>query len=376
MKYSSALAALSALIPAALIPAALAPGVLAAQTLVDGRRSIVLDGNAAQVVVDLAGGSIVRFQFQDQQLDPLNWAEEGDKRSPRAMSHFICLDRWGAPSEAELNNGMPFHGEAATLVWRVDQKPNAAAGVIEAEMSASLPMAGFDVKRWMRLHDDNALLLVKERVTNRNRLGRVYNWVQHPSIGPPFLDESVVVDANARAGFAQGNPMPHPEQPVVYWPQALYDGQPVNLRYLTSDHNPNVVSFTIDEEFGWTTAANAAQGLLIGYLWKTAEYPWLNIWRRVTAGGKPQARGLEFGTTGLHQPFGVLTEKGRIFGRRLFAYLDSGESVTKYYAAFLVKIPSDYRGVAAIAYDEHQIVLIERDNERRLTIESGNIFGW
>ena len=38
------------------------------------------------------------------------------------------------------------------------------------------------------------------------------------------------------------SPLPNPEQPAVFWPQALRDGQPVNLRHLTDNPNPNVVS--------------------------------------------------------------------------------------------------------------------------------------
>jgi hypothetical protein len=53
---------------------------------------------------------------------------------------------------------------------------------------------------------------------------------------------------------------------------------------------------------GWVTTTTASKELLLGYLFSTTDYPWLNLWRHVQA-GHPFARGLEFGTTGLHQPF-------------------------------------------------------------------------
>jgi hypothetical protein len=84
-------------------------------------------------------------------------------------------------------------------------------------------------------------------------------------------------------------------------------------------------------------------------VWKTAEYPWFNAWRHVEK-GKPLARGLEFGTTGLHQPFPILVAKGRIFGRSLFEYLDAGETRTKSYTCFLFQIPRDYRGAESIRH--------------------------
>jgi hypothetical protein len=290
------------------------------------------------------------------------------------MAHFLCLDRWGQPSKAELGNGMPYHGEATRVRWKELREPVASGGAITAEMSASLPMAGLDVRRTVRLGTRSAHAVVSETVTNRNQLGRVYNMVQHPTIGPPFLDETTVVDSNGRQGLMQSSPMPNPEEPAIYWPLALKNGEPVNLRRLTVDPDPNVVSFVIDDEYGWVTATNSSKGLLLGYLWKKSEYPWLNIWRHVQD-GKPFARGLEFGTTGLHQPFEVLTAKGTIFGRPLLTYLDTGASATRSYAAFLFETPRDFAGVASLTYRGGHITLREQaEKPRELTMEVGNLF--
>jgi hypothetical protein len=300
-------------------------------------------------------------------LNPLRWNAENAGTEPRSMAHFLCLDRWGQPSEAEGRNGMPFHGEATRVMWNEEH-----AGGGDARLSAKLPLAGLAVTRRARIHPSQALLMVTESVTNQNKLGRPYNMVQHPTIGPPFLDASVVVDANARRGFMQSSPLPNPEEPPVWWPQALKDGQPVNLRHLTSDPMPNVVSYVVEEEFGWVTATNAAKGLLLGYLWRTSEYPWLNIWRHVDTNGSPLARGLEFGTTGLHQPFPVLLHKGKIFDRPIFSWLEPGETHTRSYAAFLFRVPKDYRGVERVIYSGGRLVVKERDGGTRdLVMETG-----
>ncbi len=131
------------------------------------------------------------------------------------------------------------------------------------------------------------------------------------------------------------------------------------MRRLVDDPLPNVVSYVIDQDAGWATAATASKGLLIGYIWKTSDYPWLNFWRNAQD-GKPLARGLEFGTTGLHQPFPVLAEKGRIFGRLLFRYLDAGASETRRYLAFLLEIPQDFAGVASVERDGATLKVTER----------------
>lgn len=343
--------------------------LLAAAVTAAAQRPEVRIGNSvAEAVFDLDGGSLMSLQFKGE-LNPLLWMSPGDRDVKlRPMAHFLCLDRWGQPSPAETRSGMPYHGEASRVEWMKE-----SASAAETVLTASLPMAGLDVKRRASFRGSDAVLFVEETVTNRNKLGKVYNMVQHPTIGPPFLDETTIVDSNARRGFMQSSPLPNPEEPSVVWPQALLDGVPVNLRFLKNDPNPNVVSFVVDESMGWVTASSPAKGLLIGYIWRTAEYPWFNAWRHVDNSGKPLARGLEFGTTGLHQPFGVLLEKGQIFGRRLTAYLDTGASTTRSYAAFLLHLPNDWKGVDRVTVANGTITVQER-GLRRLTANGGSIF--
>lgn len=350
--------------PAAVLTAVL---VMAAAAQVS-RPTVRFEGHAATLVIDLGGGSIVDFHLASGGLNPLRWIGPGDEsKAFRPMAHFLCLDRWGPPTEAELRNGMPFHGEASRVEWKQISAPEHQGSRIVAVMGATLPLAGLEVRRTVELSDSSPLFTVSETVTNRNKLGRVYNMVQHATIGPPFLDETTVVDSNGQQGFMQSSPLPNPEQPEIHWPNALNHGKPVDLRRLTNDPAPDVTSFVIDDELGWVTATNASKELLIGYIFKKADYPWLNIWRHVQD-GKPFARGLEFGTTGLHQPFPVLMTKPRIFGRPTFTYLDTGASATRQYTAFLMKVPRNFTGVSRVLYRSGKIVVQERGSGRELTI--------
>ncbi len=343
------------------------------ETGLEGRRQVVLEGKTALVSVDMAGGSIVDFHFLDQMLNPLTWnfPEKGDTK-PRTIGHFLCFDRWGQPSDQELKNGMPFHGEATAVNWDMISPPARKGSVISADMRCVLPIGGMELRRTIELSDNSSVLRVRESVTNLNKLGRVYNIVQHPSIGPGFLDETVLVDTNAGKGFKQGGAMPDPEEPVIYWPLVVHQGALRDLRTLTNNHDPAVTSFIFADslEFGWVTAVNPGKGLLIGYLWKLAEYPWLNIWRNVQ-NGKPAARGLEFGTTGLHQPFPTLTAKKTIFGRPLFEYLDAGQTVTKSYVAFLAKTPAGFTGVRDVRLRGEDIVITPAGTNTREIVVRG-----
>lgn len=341
--------------------------LIAAEEVFEGRRSVVLQGAEARLVVDILGGSIVSFELKEHGLNPLRWANNGPADKPRQMSHFLCLDRWGAPSQAELANGMPFHGEAGLVEWQVLEQSATAA-----KMKATLPLAGLAVERSVWLAPEGSWFQVQETVTNQNKLGRVYNMVQHPSIGPPFLDASVVVDSNASRGFPRGGSMPNPEEPNALWPKAPRpDGTEADVRLLTNDSTPDVVSYVINEDIGWVTASNAAKGLLIGYIWQTEEYPWLNIWRRLD-NGVPAARGIEFGTTGLHEPYPTLVKKGTIFDRPIYRYIDAAESQTRSYIGFLAEIPEGYQGVDDLVYENGMLTLIERGGASQLRMTVPN----
>ena len=162
--------------------------------------------------------------------------------------------------------------------------------------------------------------------------------------------------------------MPNPEQPEFLWPSAITKGgKRVLMRQMTDSEEPSVTSFVIDEDLGWVIASNGKRGLLFGYVWKRSDYPWFNHWWKLKD-GKPHARGLEFGSTGLHQPFPVLVKKREIFGQQLFEHLDAGKNTTKSYACFLAKIPDDFSGVSKVVIDGGSLVITEREENRPRTI--------
>lgn len=350
----------------------------------DSRPVLKLENELAEVVIDLGGGSIAAYRLKSDGLNPLQWdswsfspkANEAPPILPRSMGHFLCLDRWGSASDAEKTHGMTNHGEATQVWWEglPDRKP--VERQVSVSLTADLPMAGISVERYARMQQGSTVVLVEEVVTNTNPIGRIYNIVQHPTIGPPFLDTETVVDSNGTRGFMQNRPMPEPEKPEVHWPMAQkMDGAEVNLRYLKDDSLPNVVSFIIEEEYGWVTATSPESGLLLGYLWKSSDYPWLNIWRHVKD-GKPFARGLEFGTSGLHRTGSDLVGKGRIFDQALYRYIDADERQSYRYTMFLTEVPRNFDGVASLEYVDSQIRVTESGSRaRKVDVEAFNLFG-
>src|SRR5215467_8756818 len=176
MRFMQSLARYIARMTLAALWAAAAHGA----TVINGRSTVVVESPAATVLIDLGGGSIVDFHLAGGGLNPLRWLGPADANATlRPMAHFLCLDRWGQPSEAERRNGMPFHGEASRVLWKELSASAAPAAKNLADISAYLPMAGLEIRRSIRLSASAAVFTASETVTNRNRLGRLYNMVQH-----------------------------------------------------------------------------------------------------------------------------------------------------------------------------------------------------
>ena len=234
-----------------------------------GDEILNLNNEVVQVSVALNGGGITEFRFLDHAVNPLNWEMGRDSEfsnKPYLRGHFLCLDRWGAPSDAELENGMTFHGEAAYASWRLVNREGFAESHQEAEMVCELPIAQMTVRRLMRLEGNQAVLVVREHITNTGKLGRIYNVVQHPSIAPPFLNPDTIVDSNAQYGFVQGSAVPESVAAADLWPNAAIQGELVDLRRFQHDDPgasySDVSSFIFDEaaEYGWVTASSPSTG--------------------------------------------------------------------------------------------------------------------
>jgi hypothetical protein len=168
---------------------------------------------------------------------------------------------------------------------------------------------------------------------------------------------------------------PSLEAHTSHWPEAQGPTGITDMRRLAGGEN-DVCSFVIEEEFGWVTAVSPTTGLLVGYLWKSEDYPWLSAWRSSDADGAPAARGLEFGTTGVHQPFPELAAMPTVLGRPTFSYLDAGASHTRSYCMFLcpVKGTGLDAGVESLSYspDLGELVLIG-SNDARITLAVGQL---
>ena len=330
---------------------------------------IVLKNDSVTLKVSRFGGAFTQFEFNDQQLNPLDWRipvsemPENNKKGAPFQGHFLCLGRWGSPTEGEIKSGIPHNGEPSNNWWK-----DSITDSQTIKMKSLAPLEQWEVNRKIKLSPRQALFEVEETFTNLQNTGRFTTIVQHATLGGAFLDENTVVNTNAGWGFNQSLATRSLSAYEYQWPNGFSDTLKTNLNLsLSKTTNGYVTTHVIDDPIGWATASNPSKHLLIGYVWKREDYPWLHIWHGIK-NGKPWAKGIEFGTTGIGDTYPPETRATLSFhGWNNNRFVDALGSVTYKYYCFLVRIPSGSGKTVSIKLIDNQIEVVYVTDGRLFT---------
>lgn len=322
---------------------------------------VVLRNKTAELKIDRMGGAYISFTLNSNPINPLSWILSKDDMPANNQSgaafqgHFLCVGRWGSPTDGEISAGVPHNGEPSRDIWEM-----VVHNTESLTMKAEAPLDGVSILRKVDFDANEAAFLVKETIISNLSHGRLYNHVQHPTLGPPFLKESTIVNSNAGWGFLQTNAYPNPEKFEFKWPEARVDSASSSIDLTSSQGDFNYVSthiFNNNQQYGWITAATSEQNLLIGYIWRLKEYPWLNVWHH-SEDNIPVAKGLEFGTTGIGKSYqDLLNEQTRYRGYNSFEFLDAGEEKEKSFIGFLMPVSNDFKGIEDLTFQNGTINL-------------------
>ncbi len=316
------------------------------------------------LTIDAWGGAITSFKLAGDSVNPFTWALQSadmplnNQKGAPFKGHFLCLGRWGAPTEGEMTQGIPHNGEAGNIAWKVDS--TSVPGVLI--MGVSAPLDGISAERKVEWIGNEAVWKATETVQSTLTVARPFNMVQHATIGYPFLDTATRVYTNATDGFLQAFSYPNPQRYAYKWPDAYLDST-LNTADLRSTYTAQsyVSTHVFADSIGWIVAVQPATGLCLGYIWHTREYPWVNIWHEVKE-GKPWAKGLEFGTTGIGRSYqDLMAIDSRFMQRPSFFMLDAGERISKSYHCFLTRLPSQMKTVDVLRINSSGINLIDTD---------------
>ncbi|HNP22588.1 MAG TPA: hypothetical protein PKM63_13725 [Panacibacter sp.] len=332
---------------------------------------ITINNQSATLSVDLFGGAIVDFHLIKAFVNPLSFCftktqmPANNKAGAPYQGHFACIGRWGEPSAGEIKAGLPNHGEAANILWQQEQM-----GKGNLSTQAVCKKEGLHVARTINLNKESAVFSVEETISNINNLGRLYNVVQHPTIAAPFLSGETIVNCNAAKGFEYRNADDHKKH-LVNFPTVRDDHEkPYNLSKPTLVYN-SVFSFVVKQtdDFGWITAYSPVHHLLLGYVWPRKQYPWISLWQHFED-GKIKYRGLEFGTTGIHQPVKNIVEKNllNVLNEQTVRFIDAGEKQQFEYAGFLCHTPQNFISAKNIQVINNEIILTPTNSKQKVSV--------
>jgi hypothetical protein len=337
---------------------------------------VTMENDQIKLGIDLVGGAYVDFHLKEKPLNPFGWKllpeqMPGNNQPFTFEGHFLCTGRWGEPSPGEMVAGIPHNGEVNTREWILASPPD-IPDFESMLMFCEAPIEKLDVRREILIPDHGNYFMVREWFTNNLPIGRLTNVVQHGTIASPFLSETTRINTNATWGFDQRTNYKYLEDSSFIWPNGkMADGSAVDLSRVDTEMG-FVTSHIFEDSIGWITALNPGEGILLGYIWKTSDYPWLNVWH-MSEQGKPYVQGLEFGTTGLGKSYELLVENQVTFyGQNSFEYIDAGETMEKSWICFMLEVPDTLQQVTSITMTDQAIIIAHQDH----IMELAGTFSW
>ncbi len=302
-------------------------------------------------------------QIEPWQYTKKNAAQFGASRLLASIAgHNLCLAGFGVPSDEEQQAGLDCHYEAPVTRWHLLSRHSGTRSV-KLTALAVLPVAHMCLARTISARRGSNVLHVKETLANLARHDTPFTMCQHVSIGAPFLEKGVTLfDMPATKGHTFpgtfGRIQRLQQDTAFTWPHGPGVKGTVDMR--TIGTQPRVSSdFTTQlmqprAEHAWFSAVNPRRGLLLAYVWRRADYPWVGNWEesfcrtQLPWAGKELVRGMEFANSPFPASIRAAVDRGTFQGERTYRWLPAHGTLTFEYWIVLQPVSAACRGVRAI----------------------------
>jgi hypothetical protein len=249
-------------------------------------------------------------------------------------------------------------------------------------MRATLPVVQEVFTRTFRVVDRENVVYVESELENLLGFDRPVNWAEHGTIGSPFLASGqTVVDLSgvrsrtrpyesATSGQLQQRLKSGED---FEWPVASgIDGKPVDLRLTPANpHYLDHAATLMDpaQPYAWLTAINLEKRLILGYIFKREEYPWVQYWGHYPSTGK-FARGLEFSSQPFDVPRREVITMGKMFDQPVYRWLPAKSTIRSRFLMFYARAPEGMTKVDAVKLEPGRIVIQDRAAGKSLTLSA------
>jgi hypothetical protein len=376
----------------------------------EGQPSALLANDRLQLQILLQGGAIGSFVLQEEpqklnpMWNPLRTAREQGRTAQFSgvLGHFVCVDGFGQPSAEERAAGLPQHGEAHTL--KMEAVTAAENGVHSVALSAKLPIAQEVFTRTFRAVDGENVVYVDSQLENLLGFDRPVHWAEHATVAAPFLEAGVsrIFLSGSRSqtrdfglnqgrgnlpapgAGAQGAPAPGPARgggsqrrlkPGIdfTWPMAPgADGSTIDLSTVPQDPHFTDHSATLfdpSRPLAWAVVLNPGKRMIYGYIFKSAEYPWIQNWGNYSSAAQV-VHGLEFGT----QPYDVSRREavstGSLFGTPTYRWLPAKSKIESHFIVFFAMVPEGMKQVDSVRLENGLITIEDRATGKQLPLKA------
>jgi hypothetical protein len=318
------------------------------QVIFNGRQAARLENDSLRVTVLREGGHIAEVFDKRAGVSPL-WIPHWTSVEPSAfghqqhgqfgtgpdakllvgiMGHNLCLDLFGGPSQEEAAAGLTVHGEASVDHYKISGTAN------EIVLRLTLPLAQLGFSRSLQLHGQH--IRIHETVENLSATDRPLAWTQHVTLSPPFLDPATT---EFRASMSRSYVSETDPGFDAYlkagaeftWPMAPHtDGGVADLRAMhktapASGYTAHLADPQHEDAFFVAFAPQFR--LAFGYIWKSADFPWMGIWEENCSrqgspwDGRTITRGMEFGVSPIPESRREMVDRNRLLDAPAFKWL-------------------------------------------------------
>ncbi len=333
------------------------------------RKAVQIENKMLRVTVLTEGGHIAELFHKPTGINPL-WIPPWPSLEPSSyeaskhpeygrnseskllaglMGHNLCMDIFGGPSDEEAAAGMTVHGEASVAPYEITVSNGAL------RQSATFPQAQLRFARNISFAPPS-VVHISEEVENLSALDRPVAWTQHVTLGDPFVEpgstqfrasatKSKVIESDFTGGKGYmkiGAEFDWPHVPALNGgtvDMRVFIDRPVSGAFSTHLMDPR-------SEDAFFLAWSPKSKVLIGYVWKRADFPWLGIWEENHCRTAPPwnghtiTRGMEFGVSPMPESRRQMIERGSLFGVPGYRWIPAKKTVRVDYRAFLTTADS------------------------------------